>query len=191
MQELQGQHLVDLSGVIPITFEVASHRRLDRVSFEIRSAKGSRIQEDILNVPREGIPVPDPEMVEFVPPEEEAFEAKGMKKVVDTRQALRHPVVIGILGLARKLREAVRDRRPQAPSAATKAAVGRNSCQRRVAICDEAQAEVVGRECGRGHTEDESDEVVVEIRGPKRQLALLQCEEAVVVSGGLPKDGEG
>src|SRR5207245_2171024 len=83
VQEFQGQHLVDLVGVVPVSLEVASHHGLELVSVEIRSGKSARVQEHFPNVAGERIPVPDPKMIELVPPEEEAFEAEGGKEMVD------------------------------------------------------------------------------------------------------------
>src|SRR5713226_2722131 len=81
--ELQGQHCVDLGGVVPVSLEVSRNYGLKTARFEIRPGKSARVEEYFPNVPCQGIPVPDPEMAELVPPEEEAFEAEGQEEMID------------------------------------------------------------------------------------------------------------
>ena len=72
MQEFQGQDRVDFGGVVPVSPEVPPHHGLEPVRFKVRPGKRSWVQEHFLNVPGEGVPVPESEMVELVPPEEKA-----------------------------------------------------------------------------------------------------------------------
>src|SRR2546426_2043438 len=98
MQEFQGQHRVDFGGVVPVSLEVALHYGLEPIPFEVRPGKASWVQQHFTNIPREGVAVPDPKMVELVPSEEKAFEAEGGKEMVDPCHPLGHPVIISVFG---------------------------------------------------------------------------------------------
>ena len=51
MQELQGQHGVDLGGVVPVSLEVSRNDGLKTARFEIRPGKSARVEEHFPNVP--------------------------------------------------------------------------------------------------------------------------------------------
>ena len=51
MQELQGQHCVDLGGVVPVSLEVSRNDGLKPVPVEVRPGKSARVEEHFPNVP--------------------------------------------------------------------------------------------------------------------------------------------
>ena len=59
-----------------------------------------------------------------------------------------------------------------------------------IAICDQLDAKIIIRKNRLWRTEDHPDKIVVEIRGPYRELGLLQRKEAVVVPRTLQKHGK-
>src|SRR2546428_11631311 len=96
MQEFEGQDLVDLGGVVPVSLEVSLNHSLEPARFEIRPGKSAWVQKHFTNVPGEGVPVPDPEMVELVPPEEQALEAEAGEQMIDPGYPLGHTGVVGV-----------------------------------------------------------------------------------------------
>src|SRR5438876_7599409 len=103
MQEFQGQHLVDLGGVVPVSLEVSCNHGLKSARFEIRPGKSASVQKHLTNIRREDVPVPDPEMVELVPSEEKAFEAEEREEMIGSGYPLGHPGVIGVFRLEQEL----------------------------------------------------------------------------------------
>ena len=73
MKQFQGQHLMDRSGVIAVSFEVAPHNGFERSPFDVRPGECQRVEQHLLDILEESIPVPDSEMVILVPAKEEAF----------------------------------------------------------------------------------------------------------------------
>ena len=76
MEQLEGQPLVDLAGIIPTPTEMMSHHDFDPLTFEVRPRERSRIEQHLSNVIGEGAPVPDSKVKGLVPTKEEAFEAE-------------------------------------------------------------------------------------------------------------------
>ena len=68
MQEFEGQHCMDLTGVVAVSLEVSCNNSLEPARFEIWPGKSARVQKHFANIRGESVPVPDPEMVELVPP---------------------------------------------------------------------------------------------------------------------------
>ena len=73
MNKFQGQQLMDLGGVVPVTLEVTPNHLLQPFSFNIWPAKTARVEQHFPNISRECISVPDPEMEDLVSSEEETF----------------------------------------------------------------------------------------------------------------------
>src|SRR6267143_3500516 len=136
---------MDRGGVVSVSLEVAPHHGLDSVPFEVRPGKRPRVEQHLPNVLGEGIPVPDPEMEQLVPAEEEAFEAKCGKEVIDPGQPLRHTIVICVLRLERELEETSRGHGEEASRASADTAVASNSPESRMAVADQSQANVAVR----------------------------------------------
>jgi hypothetical protein len=67
---LDGQQFMKLSSVVPISSKVTFHYGLEPFSFNVRPGKTTRIEQHLPNVISEGIPIPRPEMEDFVPAEE-------------------------------------------------------------------------------------------------------------------------
>ena len=149
MQELQGQYLVDLGGVVPISLDVAPQDGLEPFGLEVWPRKGSGIKEHFPNVSGKSVPVPDSEMRELVPPKKEAFQTEGRKEMIDPGHPLRHPVIVGILRLAEELEDAAGGHGGEAPCPLYKGtAIRPDTTQGRVAVGDQPQANVVVR---KGH----------------------------------------
>ena len=74
MQQLQGQHGVNLGRIVAATLQVTVDHRLEAFSFDVRPGQRARIQEHVANVSGQDIAVPDAEVMELVPAEEEPFE---------------------------------------------------------------------------------------------------------------------
>src|SRR5579864_3264407 len=58
VQELEGEHLMDLGGVIPVSSDVPSYHGLDFLSGDIRSGKAPRIKEHVFEIGSQEIAIP-------------------------------------------------------------------------------------------------------------------------------------
>ncbi len=66
---------MDLGRVVSISIEMTLHDGLKSLSFNIGPRKTAGVEQHFPNVPSQGVPVPDAEMEDLVPPEEETFKA--------------------------------------------------------------------------------------------------------------------
>lgn len=57
------------------------------------ASKDRGVDQHLPNIPSEGFPVPDPEIEDFVPPEEEMFEAQRLETMVQAGHPLGHVCV--------------------------------------------------------------------------------------------------
>ncbi len=62
---------------------MAIHDGFDSVRFQVRTGKGSPVEEHFSDVSREGVPVPNAIMTQLVPAKEKAFQSQRRKKVVN------------------------------------------------------------------------------------------------------------
>src|SRR5437867_12327828 len=106
MQKFQGQHLVDLGGVIAAAPEMSRHDGFKTAPFEIRPRKSARIQKHFPNISGESVAILDPEMVELLPSEEQAFETERREEMIDAGHPLGHPGVVGVVRLDETVAEA-------------------------------------------------------------------------------------
>src|SRR5688572_15021883 len=83
------------------------HHGLDTFALYIGSRKAARVQQHFTNVVGEGVPVPDPEMEHFMPPEEHSFETQRRENMVHAGEPLGHSHVVGVLRFEQKLEQAV------------------------------------------------------------------------------------
>ena len=90
---------MDFCGVVSVSLDVAPNDALDSIPFEVWTGKCPRIEQHFLNVLREGIPVPDAEMVELVPTKEKSLKMQWREEVIDPSHPLWHPVVVGVFRL--------------------------------------------------------------------------------------------
>ena len=74
MKDFHGQYLVELGRVVSIPLEMTPHHRLKPFSFDIGPGKSAGVEQRFLNVPGEGIPVPNAEMEDLVSPQEHVLE---------------------------------------------------------------------------------------------------------------------
>jgi hypothetical protein len=73
MQQFQGKELVNVRGVVAISFEVPQYSGLDALAFEVRTRKRARVEQHVPDVSGECISVPDAEVIELVPAKKKLF----------------------------------------------------------------------------------------------------------------------
>lgn len=105
VEQLQSQQLMDLGGVVLVSFKVATYHSFQTRSLDVRPGECPVIQEHFTNVFRKLVPIPDPEMQQLMPAKEESFKAKRGEKMIDASDPLRHAVVIGIFRFKSELQE--------------------------------------------------------------------------------------
>src|SRR5205823_13479785 len=101
------------------------------------------------------IPIPQPEMKEFVPSEKQPLEMKPAQTTIELDEPLRHPVVVGMFSLAHELDPAATRRCPR--TAVHRTPVGRHCCHRRIAVSDQPEADRVVRQARCGSAEHRPD----------------------------------
>ena len=74
-----------------------------RVCTKVRSLQRERIKQHLLQVGRHFVAVPNTEVSDFVPPQEQLFEPQRSKDVIESCQPLRHSVIVGIFRLKSEL----------------------------------------------------------------------------------------
>ena len=191
MHKLQREYFVDGRGVVLVSFEMTMHQGFKPVTAQVGPGKAPGIQQHLPNVVGKGIAVPDPKMVELVPPEEQPFEVKRGDEMVGAGHPLRHAIVVCVLCFGRELEQVPGDSRRQRAAVSTQAAIGSDPQESRVSVGNQPQRDVIVRECRLRRAKNRPDEVVVKIRGPESELGLLQREQAVMMPGGLPKHSKG
>lgn len=134
VNDLQSQQFVELRGVVPTPAYVALDHSLQTFPIDVWPGKAARVEKNLHNIAGESIPVPGPEMIDLVSPEENAFQAEVRKGVVEPGQPLGHSHITSVFGLEEDLEKAMGDGRGEMPSIASHAAVGRNAGKSRVAI---------------------------------------------------------
>ena len=73
MQKFQGKELVNVGGVIPVSFEVPLDCCLDAFAVEVGTRKRPTVEQHVPNIPGECISVPNSEVVELVPAKKKLF----------------------------------------------------------------------------------------------------------------------
>lgn len=139
MHDFQSQQPVDLGSVVAISLKMSPYHCLKPFSVDIRSAETARIEQHLPNVLSETIPVPDPEVEDLVPPEEEPFEVQRRQNMVRTSDPLGHAHVACVLGLEQKLEGSPGGRAGKTPPISGQAAVRWYPQKIRVSISDQAQ----------------------------------------------------
>src|SRR5213593_9244 len=89
---------------------MAPYHGFERIPLEVRPGKRPRVEQHLLNIPGEGIPVPDAEMVKLVPAKKEPFDVERREQMIDPSHPLGHTVVVRILRFEREFVEAPRSR---------------------------------------------------------------------------------
>ena len=97
LDKLQHKDLVYLTRIIPIAIKMAFEYLFQGVRTKVRSLQREGVKQYLLQVVRQLVAVPDPEVSDFVPPKEQLFDVKRCKDAIEPCQPLRHPVIIGIL----------------------------------------------------------------------------------------------
>ena len=85
VKEFQGKCLVKFGGVVSIPLEMTPNHSPETFLFDIRPGKGARVEQHLLDVSGQGIPVPNPEMEGFVSSQEDVFGTQGRKGMVNAR----------------------------------------------------------------------------------------------------------
>src|SRR5664279_3729478 len=100
---------------------------------------------------------------------------------------LRHTVIVGVFRLECEFEEASHGQGGQPVVAIGQAAITPDSTEGRTAVADQSHPDVAiaGRQFGR--TEDGPNKIIVEVRRPYCDLALLQGQNSVMVPWGLPE----
>ena len=62
--------------VVPIPSDMAAYRGLEAFAIDMRAGKRALVEQDFLNVSRQGILVPNAEMKGLVAPEEQPFQVE-------------------------------------------------------------------------------------------------------------------
>lgn len=75
VNQFQGQHFVEFGRVVTIPFNVAAHYSLEAFAFDIGSGERALVEQHLLKIPGQGIPVPDAEMEGLVSAQEQVFGA--------------------------------------------------------------------------------------------------------------------
>src|SRR5215471_14964914 len=88
------------------------------LALHVRPGEASGVEQHVAHVVREGLPVPQAEVIELVSAEEEPLEAKRRQPVIEGGEPLRHAVVVSVLRLERELEIVSRDGRCQASAVA-------------------------------------------------------------------------
>lgn len=94
--DFQRQHLVDFAGVVTDTREMIAHESLNHTPLKIWSGESPGIEKHFSNVPGKRIAIPDAEMFELVPAEEQSLKPKRRKPMIHPSQPLGHTMVVGI-----------------------------------------------------------------------------------------------
>ena len=94
LNKFAGEHLVYLGREISVSSNVAFHHVLQTVCLMVGSLSCARIEQDIFEVWRQFITIPDPKMIKPVPPEKQPFQVQRSKNMVETREPLRHAAIV-------------------------------------------------------------------------------------------------
>src|SRR5438132_1130674 len=103
MHVLQGEQFVNLERVVAASRDVIGHERFNPFALDVGSRQRLGIEQHLLDVPAKVIPIPQPEMKEFVPSEKQPLEMKTAQTTIELDEPLRHPVVVGVFSLAHEL----------------------------------------------------------------------------------------
>src|SRR5882672_3459359 len=103
LKQLARQDAMNVERVVLAPADVVLHHPLQAGALEIRPAQRARIKQHFLQVIRQRVAIPDAEVIELVPAQEQLLEMQRGKSAVHLRQPIRHAVVVGILGLEGEL----------------------------------------------------------------------------------------
>ena len=85
VNEFQCQKFVQLSRVVSVPFEMAVDHHLEPFSFDIGPGERPLVEQDLLDISGQNIPVPNTKMECLVPPQEETFEPERREGMVKLR----------------------------------------------------------------------------------------------------------
>src|SRR5580704_2575190 len=181
---------MDLAGMVLALLHVAVHHGLDRGALQVRPGKRSRVEQHFLHVLGESVAVPNTKMIILVPAQEETLHVEGRKTMIELGHRRAHAVVEFVFRLERNL-EIRAGKSADHPISATNAAVAPNARESGISVGDQSQRVVmVGRNVapyqrGIRRAEGSANDVIVEKRGARRKLGLLQRGKAIVMEWGL------
>jgi hypothetical protein len=73
MQQFQGKELVNVRGVVAISFEVPQDSSFDAFAVEVGTRKRPRVEQHVPNIPGQCVSVPNAEVIELVPAKKKPF----------------------------------------------------------------------------------------------------------------------
>jgi len=106
VKELQRKKAVNLRGIVAVALEMVLDNFLNASALQVRPDERAGIQKHFPHIVCKNGPVPPPKMEEFVTPHPKTLQMKRRQSMVNLCNPLRHPVVVGVLGLEGKLQEA-------------------------------------------------------------------------------------
>src|SRR5215472_9691586 len=119
-------------------------------------------------------------MSRLVSSKEGPLDVKGCKEVIKLREPLGHPVVKCIFPFGSKLVKRSADQPPYSSGAAIHAAIGPCPLEFRIAIVNQATADIVIIALGLRRAKYCSNKIVVEVWRAYSKVSLLQRENAMV-----------
>src|SRR4030095_11898079 len=111
--------------------------------------------------------------------------------MIHSGNPLRHPVIIGVFGLERELKDVAQSSGGQLIAVPCQPSVGSHPLQRLAPVTNQAKPYIVALAPGVWRAEDGAHELVIEVWRPGVQLRLLQRVKSVVMPRRLTKDREG
>src|SRR6185369_6668722 len=110
MEELDGQQLVNLCGVVVPSTDMIAHHGFNLCSLEIRPGERHRIEQHAAQVLGQGVAIPDAKMRELVTAQETTLELQRRQEAIDRYEPLRHAPIVQVLGLELRLAQRARNR---------------------------------------------------------------------------------
>src|SRR5580704_9621845 len=105
LNELHRQQFVNLERIIGIAGHVRPNHLFDHGFSEKGPSKRTRIQQNLLYIRGQFVPIKDPEMMEFMPPQEQTFEMQWSQRMIQFCEPLRHSMIVRVLRLEGKFLE--------------------------------------------------------------------------------------
>src|SRR5215469_16708392 len=99
MHQLQGEEPMDLRRVIVVAPQVPLHNSSHAFPVHVGARERTRIEQDLPDIIRQIIAVPDPEVKELVTTKQDALEVQLCKQVVHPGYPLAHAVVVCVFRL--------------------------------------------------------------------------------------------
>jgi len=93
--------------MVSIPSQVALHHSFEPFALHVRSGECAWIEKNFPYIFSQIVSIPDAKIEDLVSTQKQTFPAKKRDGMVDTRQPLRHPHVVGIFRLKRELEKSM------------------------------------------------------------------------------------